>query len=89
MDVSEKNLELLRHTLGATEKKRKNWGYRNYFCANNNETDPDYQGCRALERAGLMVAGNANKHSQYFHATEAGMKAIGFNEAQIEKAMED
>lgn len=50
MDVTKKELHILRHSLGLT---RGNKSYRNRFCTDENSDD--YLHCEALVSKGLMV----------------------------------
>lgn len=76
------DMDNLRHMLGArsTDSKR-DWGYRNYYCANVGD-----ESMARLAEQGLVIRGNASPEQAYWHATEAGCKAIGLTDRQIKKA---
>lgn len=85
--VTAADLDKLRHMLGATQdRKPKDWGFRNYYASGKGEPE---LAMRRLEAAGFVKQGRAYMDSFYFHATEEGCKALGFNKAQIKRAMED
>jgi hypothetical protein len=72
----------LRHMLGIRSGTHKrDYGYRNYFCASDG--GPDVSSMKRLEALGLVRAG----HRPYWHATEAGCKAVGLNEKQTRRAI--
>jgi hypothetical protein len=75
------DMDNLRHMLGAgSDIPKRNWGYRNYFNAGGKDLE-------SMER--LVAAGLAERYRpEFWRATEAGMKAIGFTAKQIKKAME-
>jgi predicted mannosyl-3-phosphoglycerate phosphatase (HAD superfamily) len=71
----------LRHMLGVgSHIPKRDWGYRNYFNAG-----PGHHDMPSLER--LVAAGLVEQfRTEYFRATDAGMRAIGLTAKQIEKA---
>lgn len=71
----------LRHMLGVgSHIPKRDWGYRNYFNAGAGHHDMP-----SIER--LVANGLAEEYRpNYYRATEAGMRAIGFNAKQIAKA---
>ena len=78
----------LTHMLGAESHiPKKQWGFRNYYCAGVG-TD-DESNLTAMVKAGLVVRGRTinDGDSVYFHATVAGMDAIGLTKAQKANAM--
>jgi hypothetical protein len=76
------DMDNLRHMLGAkSTDKMRDWGYRNYYCANVGDKSME-----RLAQQGLVQKGAASKDQAYWHATEAGCKAIGFTAKQIKKA---
>lgn len=83
--VTDEDMESLRHMLGASVHiKKSRWGYRNYFAAGAGQVE-------SMER--LVAAGYAFKGSKpfdltYYHATEAGMDAIGMSKAAKRRAAE-
>lgn len=74
----------LRHMLGArsTDKKR-DWGFRNYF--NCGPESSDYPSLERLLTVGLVRRG----HRDYYHATYAGCRAVGLNEKETQRALND
>ena len=79
----------LRHMLGAEPGRypKSKWGFRNYYCvgANNHGTLAQL---RAMEVKGLLSQGRADETNIYFHATEAGCKALRFTKAQVDRAFD-
>lgn len=72
----------LRHMLGIRESTpKKDYGFRNYF--NSSEVGPDYEAMLRLESQGLVTRGRRF----YWHATEAGCKAVGLNDKQTKRAI--
>jgi hypothetical protein len=41
-----------------------------------------------MEKAGLIRQGSMTEHRIFFHATEAGCRAVGLNTLEREKALE-
>lgn len=77
------DMEILRHMLGVgSHIPKRQWCYRNYFNAEAGHAD--MPSLLRMERQGLVVGGREG----YWHATEAGMKAIGLNAKQIKRANE-
>ena len=73
----------LRHMLGATERyKPTQWGFRNRFITS--EGHDDLPSMERLHKQGLVAKGG----NHYWFATEAGMRAIGFTDRQVKRAME-
>lgn len=71
----------LRHMLGVgSHIAKKDWGYRNYFNAQPGHFDEP--SLLRLEASGLVRRGQRD----YWHATEAGCKAIGLTDKQTKKA---
>lgn len=78
------DMDNLRHMLGmASNIKPRDYGFRNYY--NTSDGGPDNDSMHRLVAMGLVVAGRPN----YFHATEAGCKAVGMNAKQIKRALYD
>lgn len=78
------DLDNLRHMLGIKQSRgRRDWGFRNYF--NSTESGPDYESMKRLETMGFVVQGRRC----YWHATEAGCKAVGMNDKEIKRALHD
>jgi hypothetical protein len=85
------DLENIRHMTGCTSNtKKKNWGFRNYYCS---ALEGDgYESMRRLEKLGYVKQGIGSFLSEtqmYFHATEEGCKAIGLDDKQIKRVMGD
>ena len=78
----------LRHMLGAVPGRyRKNqWGFRNYYCASKG--GQDHTDLQQMAADGLVSQGHVGEKTIYFHATEAGCKAIGLTKAQIDRAFD-
>ena len=72
-DVTENDLRLLRHMVGATGRDRRAWGYRNHFAPGAH----DMESMARLEAAGLAVRGTPYWSGCFFHATEAGLDRLG------------
>ena len=74
-------METLRHMLGAEQHiPKRHWYHRNYF--NSPDAGPDVELLHWMEEQGLVQRGRPN----YWHATEAGQKAIGMSDYDIKKA---
>jgi len=84
-EITEDDMDSLRHMLGVrTHEKKRTWGYRNYFAAGAGSI-------ASMERlvvAGYVTRGRATDSMTYYHATEAGMDAIGLSKAAKRRAME-
>lgn len=77
------DVENLRHMLGATyPNKQREWGYRNYYCANLGDKSME-----RLEQAGLVIKGRVSGDQAYYHATELGCKTAGLDARQIRRAL--
>lgn len=82
--MKERYRELLQHTLGADSRyKKKQWGYRNRFVAD--EGHHDYPDLLRMEEAGLLTS-RIVLDQRTFHATKAGAVAIGFKPYQLKNA---
>ena len=80
--ITDKQKHLLQHMLGATENvKKKNWGYRNYFCAEP-FTD-DFDELVKLQHLGFVWHVNTLIHGDIFYATRKGAIEIGFKKYQL------
>ncbi len=76
------DMDNLRHMLGIRDGTHKrDYGYRNYY--NTSDGGPDVESMKRLQALGLTLPGRPN----YWHATEAGCKAVGLNEKQIRRAI--
>ncbi len=89
MEVTESDIGNLRHMLGAVPGRypKNKWGWRNHYCAPNAGEDSDSM--QRLVAAGLAVQGCAQSNSTFYHATEAGCKAVGMSKAAIRRMMDD
>ena len=77
------DVENLRHMLGATyPNKQREWGYRNYYCANLGNKSME-----RLEQAGLVIKGRVSGNQAYYHATETGCKTAGLDARQTRRAL--
>lgn len=88
-ELTKKQTEDLHHMLCAVSNvKKSNWGYRNHYCAGVGSEDE--ASFTEMEKAGLVARGRVinDGDSVFFHATEAGMDAIGLKPAQKKRAME-
>jgi len=82
-ELTQKQTELLQHTLGADSRYKKNqWGFRNHYCSEAGCTDHDE--LLAMEKIGLLKSGE-RFGSITFWATRKGAEAIGFKPYQIRK----
>lgn len=81
MEISKTHKELLQHMLGADSRyKKKQWGFRNHFCACEGHSDlPELQ---KMEKLGLVKSGERMNSITYW-ATRAGAIAIGFKPYQL------
>lgn len=76
-------IDLLKHMLGADSRyKKKDWGFRNHFCASEGHSDLKH--LIDMERFGLVESGK-KFGSINFYATKAGAVSIGFKPYQIAK----
>lgn len=83
--VTDDDMHKLRHMLGVCDHKpKKTWGYRNYFAAGAGQV----ASMERLVSAGHMERGSKPHDLTYYHATEAGMDAIGMSKAEKRRAME-
>lgn len=82
--------EKLTHMLGAgSHIPKAQHGYRNYFCVQTESYDEDYHTMVTMERAGLVKVGKMSQYGvQFFHATDAGCRAIGLSDKAVQRAME-
>lgn len=84
MSITADDLDNLRHALGvAPERKRKLWGFRNYFVTT--PTDPSF--ARLVEAGFAKLRGSINDGGDaVFGATHEGCRAVGMTDAEIEKS---
>lgn len=86
--VTDSDVQNLKHMLGAQKHiSKRNWGYRNHFCAC--KSGEDFDSMQRLEAAGLVVRGREQERSVFFHCTEAGCKAAGLTAEQTNRALHD
>jgi hypothetical protein len=84
MAITEKQKVILQHMLGADSRyKKKQWGFRNHFCASIGS--PDDELLIELEKLKLVCSGNRSKDQAYYFATKSGAEAIGFKPYQLKK----
>lgn len=77
------DMEVLRHTLGIdSSKPRKQWGYRNYF--NADDGHHDMPSLMRLVGAGLME----QYRPSYWRATALGMDVAGLRPEEARRARE-
>lgn len=82
--MNHRYIKLLQHALGADSRyNKKQWGFRNRFCADSRHED--YDDLVKMVDAGLMVKHKA-LGNLYFSATTAGAVAIGFKSYQLANA---
>lgn len=76
------DMDNLRHMLGMGDHiRQRDWGFRNYYNAG-----PDHHQMPSIKR--LVSLGLAEEYRpNYYRATEVGMRAVGFNFKQIQKAL--
>ncbi len=85
MNIPDKHKELLRHMLGADSRyRKKQWGFRNHYCADDNLECPDRKELDKMELVGLVKSGERLGMKTYW-ATKAGAIAIGFKAYQLSK----
>jgi len=85
-DITEKDIQNLKHMLGADSRyKKSQWGFRNRFAAGGD----DIASMERLEAAGLVREIKSSIFSdRFFVATVEGCKHLGFNKKQIANAMD-
>ena len=80
--ITEKQKELLQHTLGADGRyMKKQWGFRNHFCST--EGNKDHDELLEMEKLGLVTIGAFGFHCITFFATKQGAIEIGFKKYQL------
>jgi len=79
------DLHILKWMLGVAQSHRAQWGCRNHYLANRRDLDS----LQRLEAAGFVRAGEQILQLRYFHATAAGCKLAGLNNAALRRAMGD
>lgn len=85
--ITDADMDKLRHMLGADSRYiKKQWGFRNHFCACIGSND--YIAMLRHELAGYVTKGRSENKMTFFHATPKGCKALGFTKKQIERVFE-
>ncbi|MDD4892757.1 MAG: hypothetical protein PHH73_01995 [Candidatus Rickettsiella isopodorum] len=62
---------------------KKQWGFRNHFCASIGSLD-DIE-LSEMEKIGLVKSANRSEEQVFYFATKAGAEAIGFKPYQLRK----
>jgi hypothetical protein len=84
--ITDKQKELLQHMLGADSRyKKRQWGFRNHYCAGSKEDCPDRLELEKLEKLGMVKSGERLGHKTFW-ATKDGAVAIGFKPYQLRGA---
>ncbi len=88
--LTDRQKKFLKSALGAhPHVPKKDWGYRNHFCAgvgSQDQADLDIMVSMGLFKTGTTIN---NNQSVFYHATVAGMDAIGLTPEQKANALED
>lgn len=84
--IAETRKRILRRMLGMEEEPRRAWGCRNFYAVGRGGYE--VARLRGMEQAGLIRQGTMTDHRIFFHATEAGCRAVGLNEEQRRRALE-
>jgi DNA-binding PadR family transcriptional regulator len=80
MTTNTKHFEIIRHMLGMNNKRRQEWGQRNYFASYKDGTE--FQTLQDMQRAGLVSLGTVSPSGMhYFHVTEKGLAYVGMRRA--------
>ena len=83
--ITEKQKQILQHMLGADSRYlKKDWGFRNRFCAAENKDDQDRLELEKMQLDGLVKSCD-RIGSKTFWATKKGAESIGFKAYQIRK----
>jgi len=81
--VNEKQKQILQHMLGADSRYlKKQWGFRNHYCAGDNKDCSDRLELEKMQRDGLVKSGD-RIGSTTFWATKKGAESIGFKAYQL------
>jgi hypothetical protein len=89
LQLRAEDLDVLRHTVGASERKKRDWGYRNHFCCEvGGEHEKQFA---SLAERGLARRGHTINEGRdvYYFATESGCRAAGLNKKQTARALGD
>lgn len=78
---------ILRHMLGMEGEPRRVWGYRNHYGAGRD--GQELARLRGMEKVGLVRQGNETDKRIFFHATEAGCRAVGMNTLERQRALDE
>lgn len=82
--ITDKQKEILQHTLGADSRyKKSQWGFRNHYQASKNHVNR--KEVERMVKEGLMEYYFVHGMGDVYSATEKGMGAIGFTKKQILK----
>jgi len=77
----------LEHMLGADPRyKKKQWGFRNHYCAGPQDTDLEEMVELGLVKRIEYNSEMIGKDSKMYHATKKGALAIGFKIYQLKNA---
>lgn len=80
--ITDKQRQLLQHMLGADSRyRKKQWGFRNHFCASIGSPDDDI--LIELNQSDLVSPGIKTETLVFYHATQLGAEAIGFKRYQL------
>ena len=72
--------------LGADERYlKKEWGFRNHYCASSCSENEDLKHLIIMDKAGLVTSGKRMDHTTFW-ATKEGALFIGFNKSQLVRA---
>lgn len=83
--ISENQKRLLQHMLGADSRyMKKQWGFRNHFCASDNPECKSRLDLEALEKKGFVKSGERLGYKTFW-ATKEGAISIGFKLYQLRK----
>jgi len=82
---TQRETELLRHTLGIGENtRRSNWGYRNYY-APSEDSIPTL---KEMQQAGFVRPGFEYRNGLcYYHATALGCSVVGMTEVETARVL--
>ena len=82
--ITEKQKNILRHMLGADSRYlKKQWGFRNHYCAGDNKECPNRLALDEMEINGLVKSGERMGNKTYW-ATREGAIAVGFKQYQLQ-----
>lgn len=85
LGITDHERQLLQHMLGADSRyMKKEWGFRNRYCASDYPECKDRLALEAMEERGLVKSG-VWLGNKTFRATKLGALAIGFKPYQLAK----